>query len=112
MKMNMNLSDFSSRCNETKEFIEYIQMNEQLFSANDKKIFNITGCLSMCDKYAYTSQQILGMQYVEASNINTSTLTLQLSYSNVEHELREQVKFPEMSATVTFQYKISQKSLS
>ena len=100
----MNLSDFSSRCNETKEFIEYIQMNEQLFSANDKKIFNITGCLSMCDKYAYTAHQIMGMTYEEAPDTNTTTLTLQLYYSNVEHELREQVNLPEISATVTFEY--------
>ena len=87
----MNSSDFSFRCNETKEYIEYMQINKKLFTANDKKIFDLTGCLSMCEKYAYTAQQIIGMQYLDTSDTNTTTLALQLYYSNVEHELREQV---------------------
>ena len=104
MKMNVNLSALYSRCNETKEFTEYMEINNQIFTANDKKIFNMTGCLSMCNKYAYTAQQLLEMQYVDAPDSNTTTLTLQLYYSNVEHELREQVNLPEISATVTFEY--------
>ena len=92
----MKLSNLPLRCNHTKEYKEYMQINEQLFSANDKDIFDMTGCLSMCDKYAYTTQQITEMQYSDAADLpyadsNISTLTLQLFYSDVEHELREQV---------------------
>ena len=103
----MKLSNLPLRCNHTKEYKEYMQLNEQLFSANDKDIFDMTGCLSMCDKYAYTTQQLGGMQYIDAADIldaqmrpNTSTLTLILYYSDVEHELREQVNFQEMSGQI------------
>ena len=85
--------------------IEYGHINKQLFTANDKKIYEMTGCLSMCDKFAYTAQQVVGMQYVDSSDtLNTTTLTLQLYYSNIEHELREQVNFPAMSAIINSEY--------
>ena len=66
-------------------------MNEKLSTANDKEIFDLTGCLSMCEKYAYTSQQNGGTSYMEDTNNANTTLVLQLYYSHVEHELREQV---------------------
>lgn len=69
-----------------------MQINQQLDSYNDNDIFNLTGCLSMCKKYAYNVQQIETTQYRKAEDGNT-TLTLALYYSNVEHELREQVMF-------------------
>ena len=53
-------------------------------------IFNLTGCLSLCEKYSYTVQQVDSTQYNNANDGNTS-LMLQLYYSSVEHELREQV---------------------
>ena len=105
MIVSMKLSNLPLRCNHTKEYKEYMQLNEQLFSANDKDIFAMTGCLSMCDKYAYTTKQIGAMQYSDAADIpyapmrpNTTTLTLLLYYSDVEHELREQVQ--EMSGQI------------
>ena len=107
MTLSMKLSNLSFRCNDTEEFNKYMQLNEQLFSANDKEIFDTSGCLSMCDKYAYTTQQFGGMQYIDAADIpdakmrpNTSTLTLNLYYSDVEHELREQVNVQEMSGKI------------
>ena len=103
----MKLSYLQFRCNDTEGFNKYVQLNEQLFSANDKDIFDMTGCLSMCDKYAYTTQQLGGMQYIDAADIpdaqmrpNTSILTFQLYYSDVEHELREQVNVQEMSGHI------------
>ena len=69
---------------------------EELITANDNEIFDLTGCLSLCDKYAYTAQQVMGMKYMDATNSNTSTLTLQFYYSDVEHELREQVILVDM----------------
>ena len=108
--IGMKLSYLHFRCNDTndtEEFNKYMQLNEQLFSANDKDIFDMTGCLSMCDKYAYTTQQLGGMQYIDAADIpdaqmrpNTSILTFQLYYSDVEHELREQVNVQEMSGHI------------
>ena len=78
-----------------------MQINRKLFTANDKQIFDMTGCLSMCDKYAYTALQLTGMQYVDASDtLNTTMLTLQFYYSNIEHELREQVDFQAIYATI------------
>ena len=66
-------------------------MNKQLFTANDKEIFDLTGCLSMCEKDAYSAQQEFSTIYMKTTSINFSTLTLNLYYSDVEHELREQV---------------------
>ena len=82
-------------------------MNKQLFAANDKELFDLTGCLSMCEKYAYSAQQEGATTYTEngdylGTNPDTTnnTLMLGLYYSNVEHELREQVN---MSKYVTQQ---------
>ena len=66
-------------------------MNKQLFAANDKELFDLTGCLSMCEKYAYSAQQESATTYMENPDSTNNTLMLILYYSNVEHELREQV---------------------
>ena len=67
-----------------------MQINKQLYNSNDNMIFDMTGCLSMCENYSYTVQQVDSTQYNNANDGNTS-LMLQLYYSSVEHELREQV---------------------
>ena len=66
-------------------------MNKQLFAANDKELYDLTGCLSMCEKYAYSAQQEGATTYTENPDSTNNTLMLGLYYSNVEHELREQV---------------------
>ena len=53
-------------------------------------IFNLTGCLSKCKKYAYITQPG-GMQYEYYENSGQNAMKLQLYFSNAEHELREQV---------------------
>ena len=71
--------------------MKYQQLNKQLFTANDKEIFDLTGCLSMCEKYAYSAQLEGATTFTETlDNLNT-TLEINFYYSNVEHELREQV---------------------
>ena len=77
-------------------------MNEKLSTANDKEIFDLTGCLSMCEKYAYTSQQNGGTSYMEDTNNANTTLMLQLYYSNVEHELRKQVSMLKVVGIQTY----------
>ena len=83
-------------------------MNKHLITANDKEIFDLTGCLSMCEKYAYSAQQEGSTIFEEnPDNLNT-TLMLFLYYSNVEHELREQVKISKLALQdvkhTSFQY--------
>ena len=72
-------------------------MNKHLITANDKEIFDLSGCLSLCEKYAYSAQQEGSTIFEEnPDNLNT-TLMLFLYYSNVEHELREQVKISKLA---------------
>ena len=66
-------------------------MNKKLSTANDKEIYDLTGCLSMCEKYAYISQPIGVTTYMEDPKNTKTTMVLQLYYQYVEHELREQV---------------------
>ena len=71
--------------------MEYQQLNKRLITANDKGIFDLTGCLSNCEKYAYTAQQEVSTMYVENPINNDTTLELAFYFANVEHELRQQV---------------------
>ena len=82
--------------------MQYQNITRQLFTANDKNIFAKTGCLSLCDKYAYTTRQVGGMIYESGNITKTSTLTLQMYYTDVEHELREQVTLPRLSTIYNF----------
>ena len=77
-----------------------MQLNRQLFNADENEIFTLTGCLSQCDKYAYNIQPTGGMQYMcegdgeewqRILDFDRNSLRLLLYFSKAEHELREQV---------------------
>ena len=75
--------------------MRYAKINKELFKANDNDIFRLTGCLSKCSKYEYvafpwdttTSKELGGSM---DPNFN-QTFNMQIHYTNVEHELRQQV---------------------
>ena len=84
------------RCNETEQLRKYEEINKKLFKANDNDIFEWTGCLSKCDKNAYYSTPMGGMTTYNGTYLpwdlrGHNVLWVQLYYSSVEHELREQV---------------------
>ena len=60
--------------------------------ANDNDIHKITNCLSKCDKNAYSSKPIGAINTIPNKDPKLSnTIAVQLYYSSVEHEQREQV---------------------
>ena len=60
--------------------------------ANDNDIFEITNCLSKCDKNEYTSKPIGGFTtYPNDDPRVNNTLRIQFYYSSVDYEIREQV---------------------
>ena len=79
-----------------------MKINKQLYNSNDNMIFNLTGCLSLCEKYSYTVQQVDSTQYNNAKDGNSS-LILHLYYSSVEHELREQVNVLGLLSTTSLE---------
>ena len=80
--------NFFYRCNKTSQIFEYMQMNRVLFNADENKIFNLTGCLSKCEKYEYSMQPLGEMEY---TSLSKNTLVLALNMPKAEHEIREQV---------------------
>ena len=69
-------------------------MTSELFTADDNKILDITGCLSKCDKYVYDAH-LEGL----SDPLNNDTLFISLAISSGEYELREQVIY---SMEITF----------
>ena len=60
--------------------------------ANDNDIHMMTNCLSKCNKNAYGSKPIGGVNTISNEDPRLSnTIMVQLYYSSVEHEQREQV---------------------
>ena len=67
-------------------------MNKELFKANDNEIFRLTGCLSKCNKYEYVAFPWGTTSSMELDDPKfNQTLDMKIYYTNVEHELRQQV---------------------
>ena len=66
-----------------------MKISKQLFDANEKEIFNITGCLSSCEKFEYNIQPSGDINYFD---YGMNTGWLHLYFKKAEHEFREQVK--------------------
>ena len=66
-----------------------MKISKQLFDANEKDIFNLTGCLSSCEKFEYNIQSSGDINYF---NSGFDVGWLQLYFKKAEHEFREQVK--------------------
>lgn len=60
--------------------------------ANDQKIYELTGCLSKCDKYVYNAEAEGSLTAWEAESAEeNNTLSIQLMLTTGEYEEREQV---------------------
>ena len=81
------------RCNQSKELDEYARVSKKIyFARNDTEIYNLTGCLSKCDKYQYTAQPYTNLIEIEDRTPTwVNTLILEFGFSTGKNELREQV---------------------
>ena len=67
--------------------------------ANDQKVYEMTGCLSKCEKYVYNAEAEGSLLALEAdSQEPNDTLSIQLMLVTGEYEERKQVNFS-MSST-------------
>ena len=62
-------------------------------NAEDNGIFELTGCLSKCDKYKYNAWPLNDLQNYPPEDNNWPNNTLWISFivPSAEYELREQV---------------------
>ena len=58
------------------------------FAINDTKIFQLTGCLSSCDKYHFSAHPRTELKYYHS---NTSSLEISFMIPNGHNEVKEQV---------------------
>ena len=71
-------------------------------NSDDNGIFELTGCLSKCDKYKYSAWPLNDLQHYPAEDYSTAINTLYLRFyvPSGEYELREQVLSPEVKVTI------------
>ena len=88
---------FIFRCNNTKQFEGYQNINDKLFKANETEIYDLTGCLSNCNKYIYDAQP-MGETDVEIydqgqyDKLTPNTVNLRFIFTNGHHEVKEEGK--------------------
>ena len=84
------------RCNDTRQYLRYARLHGNLMNTDDNGIYDITGCLSKCDKYKYSSWPLNDLQNYPAqdSDLPSNTLLLRFIVMSAEYELREQVSYP------------------
>ena len=77
------------RCTKSSQMKEYSRLNDILVRANDTEIYELTGCLSTCEKYEYFTQPRV------ASLLKTPSVKDQLQvgfvFKSGRHERKEQV---------------------
>ena len=89
----------SNRCNTSNEFEAYAMLNYKIYESNETEIFTVTGCLSSCDKYAYTIQPLTALRASMKDSTHglalTTTLdnkfTMKFVIPTGSHEQKEQV---------------------
>ena len=64
-------------------------------NSDDNGIFELTGCLSKCDKYKYSAWPLNDLQHYPAEDYSTAINTLYLRFyvPSGDYELMEQVLF-------------------
>ena len=72
--------------------MEYERLNGELLYANEKKIHEMTGCLSKCDKYAYKIWPVTDLRKSSADKSSGGKIWFGLYHPTGETELREQVR--------------------
>ena len=78
-----------------KQLIEYATLNNKLYKANESEIYEITGCLSNCNKYHYDAQPMTDIEVIKTDYGNkqppNNTLELSFVFTNGHHEVKEEV---------------------
>ena len=74
--------------------MKYGSMTNTLFKANETEIYELTGCLSTCDKYEYEVQPMTDIVTTvdQGHDPFANTMELKFVFTNGRHELKEQVK--------------------
>ena len=69
-------------------------MANMLYRANETETYELTGCLSNCDKYEYDVQPMTDMVTTvsEGKTFFANTVELGFVFANGRHELKEQVR--------------------
>ena len=91
---------FFHRCNDTEQFKDYANINNKLYKANETQIYDLTGCLSNCNKYHYDAEPMTGViakeyesgTYEEEYRPTFNFLDLQFIFKDGHHEVKEEVK--------------------
>ena len=90
LMFTLNVYLCCSRCNETNQIEEYKNIINKLYPANSNQIYNMTGCLSKCDRYSYAIKPTTDLTR-PTWNKNNDSIALWLYVSTGETEVREQV---------------------
>ena len=69
-------------------------MVNKLYKANETETYELTGCLSNCDKYEYDVQPLTDIVTTvsDGKSAFANTIELGFMFTNGRHELKEQVK--------------------
>ena len=72
--------------------MKYAQLHRQFRQANENEIYNLTGCLSKCDRFKYRAEPVDGITSMttEDARLN-NTIRLMLYYPSGEYVSMEQV---------------------
>ena len=76
----------------SQQYEKYTAIHMNLVNSDDNEIFELTGCLSTCDKYKYSARAVNDLQNYPAKDPeDINTLTMRFIVPSGEYELREQV---------------------
>ena len=90
-----------SRCNDTSQHDKYTKIHNKLMNYDDMGIFELTGCLSTCDKYIYSASPVNDLynypidKLLQVFNITTTQKYSWLRFyvPSGEYEERQQVSY-------------------
>ena len=74
--------------------LRYQNLTKQLDEADMNKIYELTGCLSTCDKYEYSvlpDNQLNKFKYNQSNLKEPNAMALKFYFLTGRHEVKEQV---------------------
>ena len=92
-------------------------LNNKIYEGNETEIYNLTGCLSSCDKYAYTIQPLTalraskpvvvgnsrdGLEGLMLAPTMNNRFTMKFVIPTGSHEQKEQVNMALIYLNATF----------
>ena len=88
------------RCNETDQLTKYRDLNLKLYEAAENEIYEMTGCLSTCDKFEFAVQPMTDLTLTKTSSEEkANTVSLSFYFTTGRHDLREEVKLHQVFST-------------